>query len=155
MLSDIVVDTNVLMHSRNSVADIVSDPHGFLRGASEFVCAFENCHTKLCVDDAGQILGEYMGKMVPGKAGASILAKLALTKRIRRVHGQLNQTHRKHANTMNIVARDRTFLAVAVHSDEKLLVSHDMNHFLRHKQDIRTRFQVAVLKACECLHRLP
>lgn len=150
MLSDIVIDTNVLSHSSNPVEERFADSSMFL----EMLAESSLC---ICVDEGFEfnestnrslIGAEYLLHVVPGSLAAAVLTTLLNSGRVREVARLAPQALQRRINQMVRNRRDRTFLAVAVNSIEHVLVSHDYEDFQQRKRaDIRRRIGVSVIEA--------
>ena len=154
MLSDIVIDTNVLLHAQNPNEKRFEDSLNLINKILEV-------NTSLCIDEGfsedesknKSIIGcEYLSTLQSGSIGLNLIVQLALQQRIKqltkrapeRIVRKINQTIRDKI--------DRVFLNVAYNSDEKTLVSHDYEHFQKTKRRfIATNLQIRVIEACDCL----
>jgi predicted nucleic acid-binding protein len=157
VLDDVVIDTNVLMHAQNPTQDLFSD-------AVELVEAMRNCNTILRVDpgfrdddtNTSRIGHEYRERLVPGSAAYAVVSELAASERVKEVPIRLPPHVRRQVNQRIRDARDRTFVMVAMKSDEQVLVSHDERGGLqaRRRAAIKQDLNVEVVWAADCVSRL-
>lgn len=131
MLSDVVVDTNVLIHASNpSVA--------YNAASLALLVALQNASTALCVDpgfdvneaqNRSLIAGEYQQKLPIGSLGFAVVATLAATGRVKQVSRKVPEALARKIRHRVGKPRDRTFVHVAANSNDRRLVSHDFEDF--------------------------
>ncbi len=153
-LSDVVLDTNVLLHASNPIETRFED-------ARKFLSALVDSTTALCVDEGfhleeaknrSLIGAEYLDKLVSGTLGHALIAKMALEGRVAFVKASMATSDTKKLNQMLANKRDRTFVKVAAASEERTLVSHDYHDFPTQKRtDIARLFRVEIRDAAATL----
>ncbi len=154
MLSDIVIDTNVLLHAQNPNETRFENSSNLINKILE-----EN--TSLCIDEGfsedesknKSIIGcEYLSNLQPGSIGQNLIVQLALQQRIKQLTKRAPERIVRKINQIIRNKIDRVFLNVAYNSDEKTLVSHDYTDFNISKREfILTDLQTHVISACDCL----
>jgi len=131
MLTDIVVDTNVFVHASNPVVTYCAE-------AKILLTALKNGTTLLCIDEGynedparnqSLIGGEYQENIKPIMLAHAIIAELASTLRIKQVPKRVQPAIAKKINQNIPIPRDKTFLKVAINSENHFLCSHDFEHF--------------------------
>jgi len=154
MLSDIVIDTNVLLHAQ--------DPNETrFENSSNLINKILEENTSLCIDEGfsenesknKSIIGrEYLYNLQPGSIGQNLIVQLALQQRIKQLTKRAPERIVRKINQIIRNKIDRVFLNVAYNSDEKTLVSHDYTDFrITKRQFILTELQIKVIEACDCL----
>jgi hypothetical protein len=128
MLSDVVVDANVIGHAENP-------GQAWFAFAVEFVEVFGASETELCLDgyfslddDNTSLIGaEYRAtlSLVPGSLGMGLLSLLAATGRIKSVERAVPKSIARRILQGVNDSRDRKYVRVAFNSVSKRLVSHD------------------------------
>ena len=152
MLSDIVVDANVLIHTQ--------DPNvPYFAAACDFVRRLVARATVICVDpgfsteestDRSVIGLEYRTHLRFGSPGYNAVATLAAQKRIKQVTDKVGAAVHKRVNQLLRNKKDRTYVRVAVNSDEQTFVSHDYTDFQFTKREaIMADLGVRVLEASQ------
>jgi hypothetical protein len=131
MLSDLVLDTNVLLHASN--------PYSLEFGASSgFLEKLLYLPTILCVEEGFStdrarnrsiIMGEYFDNLRQGTVGYEFILSLASSARINGVKKQVNPREAKIIIQKVTDKSDRIFVKVALNTKEQILVSHDFKHF--------------------------
>jgi len=154
MLRDIVVDTNVFVHASNPGVTYYSE-------AKHLVSALEGSPTSLCVDEGfdveparnrSLICGEYYTHLKFGMPAYALVSELATSGRISIVPRCVDPAIGKKINQNIVEPRDRTFLKVAINSQDCFLCSHDFRHFSDHKRTkVKKLFNVRVKTAGETL----
>jgi predicted nucleic acid-binding protein len=157
MISDVVIDTNVMLHAGNPNDQYFNDSISLLNKLLE-------SETLLCMDEGFDFdeakntskLGyEYIVHIRSGMLAYVVLQKLALSRRIKFVDLKLRPEVRRRVNQLIRNQRDRTFLIVAIKSSEKILVTHDFNDFqVPKRKTINNDLNVVVLIARECYDRM-
>jgi predicted nucleic acid-binding protein len=126
--ADIVVDTNVFVHSHNP-----SDRH--FPSSVAFLAALRGSETALCFDsdaspneasNRSRILAEYQLRLPSHSLAAKIVTEiLQSVDRWRSVSAGVPSDTRSVINHSVVDPRDRLFVRTCVNTDEKVLVSHD------------------------------
>jgi hypothetical protein len=154
VISEIVLDTNVLAHCYNPIEERSSD-------ALALVELVRNSTAALCVDDGfhpdearnRSVIGaEYRTHLAFGTPGFYLIQHLAASGRI---HIYPKRGDRETSRQINRVVRDRgdrVFLGVAWNSSDKVLVSHDYTDFSADKRDhLKREIGVCIVDSRECL----
>ncbi len=154
MLSDVVIDTNVLLHAQNPNEKRFEDSSNLIRKM-----LYEN--TSLCVDQGfsedesknESIIGqEYLSNLQFGSMSSNLIVQLASQQRIKQLTKRAPERIVRKINQIIRNKIDRVFTNVAYNSDEKTLVSHDYNDFsMTKRQRILTDLQIKIIEACDCL----
>jgi len=157
MLSDIVVDTNVMMHAQNPM-------ERRFKSSLTFLNALLKSATQICVDvgfdinpisNQSLIAGEYFKHLRFGSASYAVLTNLARANRIKELNKNLPDRERKVINQCVRKSRDKTFVVITRNSEEKILVSHDFKDFQNEKRaHLRRELGIAILEASECHSKL-
>ena len=138
---DVVVDTNVLVHSQNP-----KEPRCALSCA--FLEKLLGSTTKLAVDEGfsldqaqnSSFIGyEYIKYLTFGSLAMSIIIKMASSKRIDFLPKRAPQREQKIIEQTIRNKIDRVFVGVAYNSREHLLVSHDFEDFQVEKRQFFRR----------------
>lgn len=148
MLTDIVIDTNVLLHA--------DDPRQAHQAqAYELLQKLRRVTTALCVDEgfdldesknASLIGGEYFERLTATHTATALLAHLFANDRVKLVTRSVTPGVQKALNQCVRKKRDRTFLAVARNSAERILCSHDFEDMQTTKRKfLKDRVGVEVL----------
>lgn len=146
MLTDVVIDTNVLMHADDPRQAHQADALGLLEDMLKGT-------TALCVDtgfdmesskNTSRIGHEYLERLSASSTGYYVLTHLASSDRLRPVSAKAPQAVKKCIEQCVRNARDRTFLAVAHNSTDRTLCSHDL-------QDMQVKKRAHLKKAAEVL----
>lgn len=154
MLSDIVIDTNVLLHAQNP-------NETQFENSSNLINKILGENTSLCIDEGfsedesknKSIIGcEYLSNLQPGSIGLNLIVQLALQQRIKQLTKRAPERIVRKINQIIRNKIDRVFLNVAYNSDEKTLVSHDYIDFqITKRKSILTDLQIQVISSCDCL----
>ncbi|HEY6328653.1 MAG TPA: hypothetical protein VI756_04905 [Blastocatellia bacterium] len=158
MLDDVVVDTNVILHSRNPNERRFVD-------SVRFIEMLLNGAVKLCIDEGfhpeefqnqSLIGGEYLDQMHPGSPSYAVIVELANSGRIKIVAKRVPPAVGKRIlRCVPRNPRDRTFVKVAFNSQEHVLVSHDYEDFgTATRERILTTIGVDIVEAFVCCSRL-
>lgn len=152
-LADLVVDTNVLVHSQNPRETRFADAVRLL----QLVLA---CDAVLCLDEGfdtepsrnrSMIAGEYLQNLQFGSVALAFVTQMAQTLRIKQLPRRPSLAQSRRINQLLRNRTDRTFLSVAINSTHRVLVSHDFVDFQPAKRrTIRRELEVAVIEASEC-----
>jgi hypothetical protein len=131
MLGDLVVDTNVFEHASNPGVSYCAE-------ARRLLTALQRASTVLRVDEGfdpnparnrSLIMGEYFERLKIGMLAFALVSTWASTRRIVPVSSHVAPEVRRQINQTIGDRRDRTFLKVAINSDDHFLCSHDFIHF--------------------------
>jgi hypothetical protein len=131
MLSDVVLDTNVLMHADNPSEERQGDAIAFLE-------ALLACATAICVDEGfdmeesrnrSLIGGEYLARLTAPSLGYQVLVQVFSQGRVVEVSTAVEDRVRRVVRRCVNKPRDRTFVRVAYNSSDRLLCSHDYDDF--------------------------
>ncbi len=153
MLSDVVVDANVFAHTQ--------DPsEAYFGDACDFVKRLLAKPTLLRVDPGfstvesknRSLIGhEYTKHLRHGTLGFTTVASLASSNRIKEASDKVAPAVRKKVNQFIRKKSDRTYLCVAINSDDQKFVSHDFTDFQEAKRtNIARTLAIHVLAAHEC-----
>lgn len=152
MLSDIVVDANVLVHANNP-----GEPRH--QHAIGFVGALASCTAALCIDPGfdlepsrnRSLIGqEYLEYLHHGTAGYELVAHLAAWGRLRPVPREVERAIGRRITQLIRNKRDRTYLRVARNTKDRVLASHDFTDFSDGKRTtIAKELQIIVATADE------
>ena len=152
MLTDLVIDTNVLMHADNPQEPRYAD-------AAQLVVAVAGANVRLAVDEGfhideaknGSIIGhEYLEHLIPLSVGFQLVAQLVGSGRVAILPRRVPPATGRRINQLLRNRHDRTFLKVAVNSEEHVLCSHDYTDFSNAKRATIAR-NVSVL-VCDAAH---
>jgi hypothetical protein len=154
MLDDLVVDTDVFVHASNPGVTYCTDARCLLT-------VLEGVSTVLRVDEGfdvdparnrSLIGGQYLEHLHFGMLAFAFVSQLASTGRIIPVSRNVVPAVGKRINQIIRDKRDRTFLKVAINSDDRFFCSHDFNDFPHRKRvEIKTIFRVRIKTAGETL----
>ncbi|MCZ6704164.1 MAG: hypothetical protein O6940_14135 [Ignavibacteria bacterium] len=150
MISDITIDTNVLMHANNSqIEHRVS--------SIQTINAMLDSETMLCVDEGfssiesknrSSIGSEYLNNLQHGMLGFALITHLVNDERIKIVSKKTGTSVLRYINQKVINKKDRIFIRVTYNSDEKVLVSHDFEHFHENnRQSFNRDYNIKILIA--------
>jgi len=129
MLTDIVIDTNVLLHAHNQQ----EVRH---RASRELLIEMQNCATQLCVDEGfdlvesrnrSQIASEYLRHLRHGMLGLAVVAHLAASRRVKQVPRKAPPAFSRAVRRQIANGPDRVFVFVAFNSNDKTLACHDFD----------------------------
>lgn len=157
MLVDLVVDTNVLLHADDPRQSQQTVAYNLLQDLL-------SCGTALCVDDgfdidearnASLIGGEYFERLSATHTATAVIAHLFATGRVKFVSRSVPTPVKKCIEQCVRKKRDRTFLAVAHNSTERILCSHDFEDMQEAKRKhLKSTTAVVVLAAARVRHRM-
>jgi predicted nucleic acid-binding protein len=157
MLSDLVIDTNVLLHASNP-----NDPN-FVR-AKVFLETLLSVSTILCVEEGfspdrasnrSYIMGEYLDFLRAGTLGLAVIQTLAAKERIKGVERAVDEREAKKIRQRVYDKTDRIFVKVALNTKERVLVSHDFTHFANHvRSSLERDIGVSIIDCNICCPRL-
>jgi hypothetical protein len=157
MLSDLVIDTNILLHASNP-----GDPNFGI--AKVFLETLLNVSTILCVEkgfspdrarNCSCIMGEYLDHLRVGTLGFVVIQALAAKERIKGVERTVGQREAKKIRQEIRDKSDRIFVKVALNTEEHILVSHDFTHFTVHvRSSLERGIGVSIIDCNICYPRL-
>lgn len=157
MLSELVVDTNVLLHADDPRQAHCDDAQALLRDLLEG-------KTCLCVDEGfdldearnqSLIGGEYFSRLAASSTASAVLAELFSTGAVHFVSRTVTRAVKKNIEQTVRKKRDRTFLFVAHNSDGKVLCSHDYEDMQKAKRRfLKAKTGVEVLRVADARGRL-
>ncbi|MGQ3001320.1 MAG: hypothetical protein ACT6UH_00800 [Hydrogenophaga sp.] len=152
LLSDITIDTNVLMHACNPKEARCIDALNFLN-------ALIAASTKLAVDqgfsldsskNSSKIGHEYLARLSPQSFAAQVVATMAASKRISLIEVNFSAADKRKLNQILSNKRDRTFVLVCAASEGKSFVSHDFGDFPEKKRrELQGHFGVSIVECCQ------
>lgn len=155
MLNDIVIDTNVLLHSQNPNEQRFVD-------SNKLIIKILNATTDLCVDEGFNdieannrsfIGAEYLNNINPGSTVFSFIVELGHQGRIKQLKRRASNLIHNKINQLIRNRTDRVFLNVAYNSIDRILVSHDFKDFqVLKRQKIKSELSIHVLEALECFN---
>jgi len=131
MLSDVVIDANILGHSLNPGS-------GYFDDSVEFLKVLLAASTLICVDrdfaiGAGNtsLIGqEYLNNVGFGSTATTTLQQLMSSGRVKSVPVNVPSSVRSRIRSLiPRNAHDRRYAQIAYNSDERYLVSHDFDDF--------------------------
>jgi predicted nucleic acid-binding protein len=154
MLSDLVIDTNVMIHAQNPAEQRCSASQALLQ------CMLDT-DVSLCVDEdfspdsatnRSFIGHEYITHIRFGSLPYVVIVKLAGSSRIKLLSKRAPRREQKLIRQLVRDTIDRIFLGVAFNSESQILVSHDFTDFQVDKRRvIHDQLDVAVVEASEIL----
>jgi hypothetical protein len=98
------------------------------------------------------IVGEYLENLHIGMLAFAFVSTLASTGRIKEVPRSVSPAVGRQVNRIIAKPRDRTFLKVAINSQDRFLASHDFRDFSPRKRlEIEDIFEVRIKTAGETL----
>jgi len=160
VLADVVVDTNVFVHGSDAKSLFYAQAFALLQ-------AIQNGNVILCLDrdmalppdpNNSLIASEYLRHVRPTMYGYQVLVQLLTRRRVRAVGKTIAPPDSRIL--LRLVPnpdkqRDRTFVAVAMNSQNRVFVSHDREDFPPKVRDaILARLRVEVIEAAACTARL-
>lgn len=152
MLSDLVVDSNVLSHAQNPGNANFEDAGILLEklAASSTMLCMDGRFT-IGVGNSSLIGQEYLDNVGFGGVAFATLQFLMQTDRIKVVSVKVPLGEKKIVDSLvPNNKRDRTFVKVAFNSDEQRLVSHDFEDFTESvRTKIRARLGVLIQEALD------
>jgi len=157
MLSDLVVDTNVLVQA--------SDPNNqYFESSEDFLNILLIASTVLKVDDGFSpdrarngsiIMNEYLDHLRAGTLGYAVIQTLAAKERIKGVERTVGEREAKKIRQEVRDKSDRIFVKVALNTEEHVLVSHDFTHFTLHvRSSIDRDIGVTIIDCMDACPRL-
>lgn len=160
MLTDLVIDTNVLVIENNDAAIALSrESHNLIRALLE-----PTCSTALRIDagfdadparNRSKIAAEYEAWLVPGMLGHQLIQHLAASQRVVEVEERMSRHERRKLKRVVLDGSDCIFVEVAAYSEDRVLVSHDEEAFtINACQTCLTEWGVRVVEAIDALEEL-
>lgn len=153
-MSDIVIDTNVLMHADDPRVNEYRDHSNQLQSA------LRDGTTVLCVDEGfsldpsrnrSLIMGEYLENLQFGMVGFATLSFLAQAERVKSVSKTVTGNVSKKLKGIT-TRRDRTFVRVTLNTDDLMFVSHDFQDFPDHRRrDFQRTLGISIITAEEAI----
>lgn len=157
MLDDLVVDTNVFVHASNPGVTYCTEARNLMTALKEVLTVLR-VDEGFDVDPARNrslIGGEYLEHLHIGMLAFAFVSTLASTDRIKEVPRYVSPAVGRKVNRIIPKPRDRTFLKVAITSQDRFLASHDFKHFSSRKRvEIENIFDVRIKTAGESLNFL-
>lgn len=148
-LSDITIDTNILMHANNTneikQGDCIALLN-YLLASSEMICIDEEVNI-----DKSRILHEYVDKLrTHGTTGRNFIEKIFKQKRFKpiskRTDHRITKIINQHINRNK--QTDKIFIKITYNSIDKTLVSHDFEDFHKNNRKILKRMMnINILEA--------
>lgn len=146
-ISDIVIDTNVFVHSDN--------PHiHFNNSAKETLQRVIDENIKICVDDifdirecenTSRIGSEYYRNLTPGTYGYTCLLQILIKQNIKQIIKKEFNREKRELGQLVSNRTDIVFVIVTIGSDCKTLVSNDYQDFNRNNRNIiKRRFDINI-----------
>jgi len=154
MLKDIVVDTNVFVHESNPGVTYHTQSKKLVNtlwGVPTSLCIDEGFHVEPALNRS--LIGhEYLNNIPIGSLAYALISQLANTGRMKTVSRCVAPVVGRKVNQKIAERRDRTFLKVAINSQDHFLCSHDFRHFSNSKRaEVKKLFDVRVKAAGETL----
>jgi hypothetical protein len=153
MLLDIVIDTNVFMHSADDRQD------GICETARAFLALLQTCETSLCVDpgfhserarNRSYIAHEYYEHIGFAHPAFAVIVLLGRAGRIVETSRLVGPREGKMIRRLVTDRTDRVFVQVTFNSQSKTLISHDFRHIpIASRRDLRGQLGVNVTDAQE------
>jgi hypothetical protein len=158
VLVDLVIDTNVFMHS----CDPRQKPA--LRDSAKLLLdLLEKCNTNLCVDEGfdpdearnrSYIAHEYYEHIGFAHPAFAVIVLLGRAGRIVQVSRSVPRNENRIIRRLVHDRTDRVFIQVALNSQSRTLVSHDFGHIpLARRGQIEERLGVSVTDALDGCER--
>jgi predicted nucleic acid-binding protein len=157
-MDDVVVDTNVFVHSNNPQEETYA-------ASRQLVEKISNCSAKLCLDEGfhtdpaknrSKIGYEYIKHVRHGSLAFALILKLVTQQRIRILPCKVDARSKKIICQKIRKPPDRVFLSVAINSLERTLVSHDFEDFSDQKRVyLKNELNVGVITASEAVPLFP
>ena len=146
---DIVIDTNVLIHS--------GDPNGrFFESSVELLSNILDSNSVICIDEKrkmgtgnfdGTIYHEYKDKIgFHTPFALNFINKLSQNQRVVEIPKNPNRKMKKIIERTIRKKTDRVFVGVACNSHDKLLASHDFEDFqITKRQFLKSQLKINIL----------
>lgn len=153
MLRDIVVDTNVFVHSANPRS-------GYYTSAMQLVSLLQHTTTSLCIDEGfdadatknrSLLAHEYYANLNFGTIAFAVIAYLAASGRVKQVSRVIPPRLARKVRQLINNRRDRTFVHVTHNSIERVLASHDFQDFTF---DVRDELRAREIAYISTAHEL-
>ncbi len=150
MPTDLVVDTNVLVHANNPEElrqEYSINLINYLLSSTEVICIDEGFDFNEAVNSS-YIGYEYLLNLKNGMLGYTLISILAQTKRISEISRNTSSHVTKAINQCTVNKHDRVFIKVTINSNNKVLISHDFMDFDTNKRKhLKKTFKIDVLVA--------
>jgi len=153
-MNDVVVDTNVFVHSNNPEEE-------FCPAARQLVQIISDSKVILCLDEGfhtdpaknkSQIGHEYIQHIRHGSFAFGLILKLVSEQRIRSLSRKVDIRSKKIICQTIRKPVDRIFVCIAMNTLERVLVSHDFEDFSNNKRGHFNReLAIRVITAQEVL----
>ena len=154
MLTDIVLDANVLAHSNNP------ERTDYFASANDLLSILLTTHTKLCLEkgfsldpatNKSRILHEYRPFLINGTLAYTLIATLAGSDRIAGTDTRVSPQNAKLIKNKVNDNTDRIFIRVALNTVDRVLVSHDDDAFPDAVRSLfKAEISVRVVDCMEC-----
>lgn len=153
-MADIVIDTNVLMHADDprlgKYRETSIQLQKAMRGDIRDLCVDEGFHTDPN-KNRSLIATEYFANLQPGTTGHTTLMFLAQEERIKIVGTKVEPSAARRLRRIR-TRRDRTFVRVALNSDDRLFVSHDFQDFPKiRRRELQATLGISIKTAAEAI----
>lgn len=145
MITDFVIDTNVLVHATNK--GYHNQQH-----CIDIITRLMKSDEKICVDENGAMRGEYDRHLKPGSIGHTLLLILTnpQNNRVRVLNRKIPPTVNNKINKTGIKTADRIFVRIAYKSTDKILVTQEYEDFVdKIRNIIWNEIEVEVIEAGE------
>jgi predicted nucleic acid-binding protein len=152
MPTDIIIDTNVLVHAnnKNEIRQQASiDMIKYLLDSEELLCIDQGFSFNEA-QNRSFIGYEYLKHLKIGMLGYIFISTIAQRKRIKQVAKNADAAISRKINKCMSNIRDRTYLNVAYNSSDKILVTHDYSDFsISKRKYINKEFEIKVFDATD------
>lgn len=160
MLIDLVVDTNVFVHSHNQnvgmrYAEALDMTRKLIADGVATVLRVDPGFSLEQGRNTSRMGTEYLTKLVPGMLAYQVIQALAANMRLRPVEMGVTEETRRAIEGLVCDPSDRVFLQVTLRSEEGLLVTHDDVAFPDAVRDeCEARWPIKVGEAIDAAGRL-
>ena len=150
--TDLVIDTNVLVHASNG--DELRQEESvelltYLLSSTEVIC-IDPEYTGHETTNTSYIGYEYLKHLKIGMLGYAFLTTMAQNQRISEVSSTVPVATTRKINQCMANNHDRVFIKVAINSNDKILVTHDFTDFAVDKRKhLKKTLQIIVVVASE------
>lgn len=152
--TDLVIDTNVLVHASSGDAirqEESVDLLTYLLSSTELIC-LDPEYTGHETTNTSYIGHEYLNHLKFGMLGYAFLTSMAQNQRILEISSSVPVAITRKINQCMANNHDRVFIKVAINSNNKTLVTHDFTDFADAKRKhLKKTFQIIVVVASEYL----
>jgi len=155
-MTDILIDTNILMHANNTkerTQPICVDLINYLVSSTEMICIDESIDINISM-----ILHEYCENLkTPGTTGRNFIEKILKQKRFKPISRQVEHRVAKiinqHIDRNEHV--DKIFVKITYKSNDKTFVSHDFKDFRDSKRVyFKSSLDINILTANDILRTI-